>query len=245
MQLAPLVNRMVLIARRLPLLLSLADSLREAHPGLEIRVVDADLSSEDERNRLASIAAEELWFPDLLINNAGLGDYGEFLTSEWEKIRAMLDVNIVVLTHLTHLVVPGMAARGGGALIHVSSLASLLPIPDFAVYAATKAYVSGLSEALRIELRGRGIDVLAVCPGPVHTEFGLVARRGPNGRGMPARECFYVTKERVVAESLRALEKRQARVYPGMRIKIAAGVISAIPLWLMRRLMALRPRRIR
>ena len=89
----------------------------------------------------------------------------------------MIRLNVEALTHLTHALVPGMIRRGGGAVVNVSSLACLLPIPDFAVYAATKAYVTSFSEALRIELRGHGIPVLAVCPGPVHTGFGEVARR--------------------------------------------------------------------
>jgi short-subunit dehydrogenase len=155
----------------------------------------------------------------------------------------MLRVNVEALTHLAHLLAPGMIRHGGGAIMNVSSLASLLPIPDFAVYAATKAYVTGFSEALRIELSGHGVEVLAVCPGPVHTGFGLVARREENLPGIPSRESFYVPKEQVVAESLTALERGKPRVYPGFKIALAAMVLSALPMSLMRAVMSRRPRR--
>jgi short-subunit dehydrogenase len=155
----------------------------------------------------------------------------------------MLRVNVEALTHLAHLLAPGMIRSGGGAIINVSSLASLLPIPDFAVYAATKAYVTSFSEALRIELREHGVDVLAVCPGPVHTEFGIIARRNENSPGMPSREWFYVAREQVVADSLAALDHKRARVYPGLKIAAAAMVLSALPMALLRVVMSRRPRR--
>ena len=128
-------------------------------------------------------------------------------------------------------------------MVNVSSLASLLPIPDFAVYAATKAYVTSFSEALRIELRTHRIPVLAVCPGPVRTEFGQVARRGQAGRKIPGHACFYVPAEQVVAESLMALDRNRARVYPGLKTAAAALVISALPIVLLRLVMGCRPRR--
>jgi short-subunit dehydrogenase len=187
--------------------------------------------------------AQRGWSPDLLINNAGLGDYGEFASAQWGRIEAMLRVNIEALTRLTHLMLPAMIRGGGGAVLNVSSLASLLPIPDFAVYAATKAYVTSFSEALRIELRDHGIRVLAVCPGPVHTGFGEVAQRGGNQPKIPGYECFYVPKEQVVAESLAALDRGRARVYPGLRTAAAALLISAVPIVLRRLAMGLRPRK--
>jgi len=181
--------------------------------------------------------------PDLLSNNAGLGDYGEFATADWARIRAMLATNIEALTHLTHALLPAMMRKGRGAVLNVSSLACLLPIPDFAVYAATKAYVTSFSEALRIELKPYGIPVLAVCPGPVATGFGDVARRHGDQRDMPGHDCFYVSREQVVAESLAALAARRARVYPGLRIALAALVLSALPIAAIRLAMSFRPRR--
>ena len=240
MQLACMTNHLVLVARRAGLLENLAERIRVEYPKTAVSVIAADLSDGMERERVAAILREAGLKTDLLVNNAGLGDYGDFASADWPKLEAMLRVNIEALTHLTHLLLPTMPP--GGAVLNVSSLASLMPIPDFAVYAATKAYVTSFSEALRIELRERGIRVIAVCPGPVHTEFGNVARRDESLPGIPSRECFYVPRGQVVAESLAALAAGRARVYPGLKIAAAAVVISIVPLALMRLIMARRPR---
>ncbi len=243
LQLAPCVRQLVLVARREALLQDLAETIRGHFPMVDVRVFSADLALASERERLVENITSEGVLPDLLVNNAGLGDYGEFVSAEWPKLEAMLRLNVEALTHLTHLLVPSMVRRGSGAVINVSSLASLLPIPDFAVYAATKAYVTSFSEALRLELKSHGIPVLAVCPGPVHTEFGEVARRREGGPEMPGREWFYVPKEQVVSESLAALLENRARVYPAFKTAAAALAISLLPIIAVRLVMGLRPRR--
>lgn len=241
-QIAPRVRNLVLVARREPQLQELADRIRAWHPEVAVAVVTVDLRQADEREKLVDLLHERRLNVDLLVNNAGLGDYGEFASADWDKLQAMLQVNIEALTHLTRLLVPQMILRGG-AIINVSSLASLLPIPDFAVYAATKAYVTSFSEALRIELKEHRIPVVAVCPGPVRTEFGKVSKRSPDSPGMPAKKSFYVPKQQVVAEALAGLDRDSARVYPGVRIAAAALVLSVIPIALMRLAMGFRPRR--
>ncbi len=243
LQLARRAGRLVLVARRVELLENLAGRIRAEFPDSQVTVLVADLADPAARVKLLEKLSAMACVPDLLVNNAGLGDYGEFSSAEWSKLEAMLRVNVEALTHLAHLLVPGMIRQGGGAIVNVSSLASLLPIPDFAVYAATKAYVTSFSEALRIELKDHGIRVLAVCPGPVHTEFGLVARRDEKLPGMPSREWFYVPREQVVAESLVALQHDHARVFPGLKIAAAAVVLSALPVFLLRLALARRPRR--
>jgi hypothetical protein len=234
LQLAPQVKQLVLVARRESLLQDLAARIRADHPQLDVAVMAMDLTLPAACERLATTLAEHGLAPDLLVNNAGMGDYGEFATADWPRIESMLRLNVEALTHLAHALVPAMIRSGGGAIVNVSSLASLMAIPDFAVYAATKAYVTSFSEALRIELREHGIRVLAVCPGPVHTGFGVVAKRGKQGRNMPGREWFYVPKEQVVAEALVALGQNRARVYPGLKIAAAALVLSVLPLVLLR-----------
>ncbi len=146
-QLAPLCRRLVLVARRRSRLLDLARTLRGANPGLDVHVFEADLSNDASVDALVSGLAMQGLVPDLLVNNAGLGDYGDFASAPWDRIEAMLKVNVRALTRLCHSVVPAMKEMGGGSVINVSSLASILPIPDFAVYAATKAYVTSFSEA--------------------------------------------------------------------------------------------------
>lgn len=231
---APLCATLVIVARRKELLDALARELATVSPGTEVLCVDADLADAKERAGLFRMLDAMALVPDLLVNNAGLGDYGSFGSASWEKLDAMLQVNVAALTHLCHGFLPGMLRQGGGAIINVSSLASTLPIPDFAVYAATKAYVSSFSEALRLELREHNIPVLAVCPGPVHTGFGKVATRDENAAVLPSREGFYVAREKVVSDSLRALHADKARVYPGWKIALLAGVISLMPMALVR-----------
>jgi uncharacterized protein len=242
-QLAGRVQRMVLVARRVERLEAVAAELREQFPATAVMVIAADLAVPDARLALVEKAEAAGFAPDLLVNNAGLGDYGEFITAEWGALEAMLDLNVTALSHLSHLVLPQMKRRGAGGILNVSSLASTLPIPDFAVYAATKAYVSSFSEALRIELREHGIRVTSLCPGPVKTEFGEVARREGSSEGMPAHALFYVPKEQVVAEALRGLERGRARVFPGLKIAAAGLAIGALPLVLLRIVMGRRPRR--
>lgn len=242
LQIAPRVGKLVLVARREPLLQQLAERIRARYPQVAVAVFEVDLRDPTGREKLVELLAARGLHPDLLVNNAGLGDYGEFSTADWDKLQAMLQVNIEALTHLTHLLVPEMIRRGG-AIINVSSLASVTPIPDFAVYAATKAYVTSFSEALRIELQEYHIPVVAVCPGPVRTEFGKVSRRSPDSPGIPAKKSFYVAKEQVVAEALTGVERNAARVYPGLKIAAAALVLSALPMVVLRFAMGFRPRR--
>lgn len=242
-QLVERLSRLILVARRGERLEEIARTLRDRFE-VDVHVIVADISQAAERERLYKEVSDKGWAVDILINNAGVGDYGEFHTSEWARNESMLKVNIEALTHLTHLFLPAMIAREGGAFVNVSSLASILPIPDFAVYAATKAYVSSFSEALRLEVRPFGIEVLAVCPGPVKTEFGAVAGRQEGGIGMPSgSDNFYVAKQQVVSESLAALEAGRARVYPGWKIAVAAAGISLLPMAAIRLIMGSRPRR--
>src|SRR5439155_17160600 len=137
----------------------------------------------------------------LLINNAGLGDSGAFATSDPRRNEQMTLVNVVALTFLTRSLLPQMIARKRGAILNVSSSAGFLPIPRFAVYAATKAYVTSFSGALRAELRGTGVNVCTLCPGPVHTEFQEVARR-PGGQRNSGSQLLHVPVEQVVREAL-------------------------------------------
>ncbi|QFU08274.1 putative oxidoreductase [Rhodobacteraceae bacterium THAF1] len=108
---------------------------------------------------------------DVLINNAGLGGSGDFAASDWDRERAMLDVNLLAATRLAKLAMGQMIPRGDGRILNVASLAGYLPGPNMAIYFATKAYLRSLSEALWQEARGRGVTVTALCPGPVDTAF--------------------------------------------------------------------------
>lgn len=212
----------------------LAADLRLLHPEVTIYCISQDLTVEADRMALFKQLEVNGLVPDLLVNNAGMGDYGDFANANWSKLDAMLQVNVTALTHLCHGFLPSMIAQGRGGIINVSSLASVLPIPDFSVYAATKAYVSSFSEALRMELREFGIPVLAVCPGPVHTGFGKVSMRDKDANALPAREGFYTSAEQVVTDSICALQADKARVYPNWKIAVLAAGISILPMAIIR-----------
>ena len=232
-QLAGRVDTMILVARRADRLEQLRDELVGRNPQLKVHVRAADLAEASQVQELADWIERENVAVDLLINNAGVGDRGSFATSKPERVSAMLDVNVVALTMLTRALLPGMRQRRRGAVLNVSSCASFLPMPGFAVYAATKAYVTSFSDALGGELRGSGVSVTALCPGPVHTEFDTVALR-PDEPAQKAPEFTYVSAEEVVRAAIEGLEHDRARVIPGLVMKIAMTVVRVMPMPLMR-----------
>src|SRR5260370_10432942 len=179
-QLANRARTLVLVARREQRLNELRDELRNRNAKLNVHVRVADLSEKSQIDELVRWLENEEIDIDLLINNAGLGDVGPFATSPPQRNDEMLQVNVAALTHVTIKLQPAMISQKRGAILNVSSSAGFLPIPEFNVYAATKAYVTSFSESLRAELRDTGVTVIALCPGPVHTEFGDVAKR-PGG----------------------------------------------------------------
>jgi short-subunit dehydrogenase len=240
-QLAPQVEMLILVSRRESVLVEIAKRLVGEHPHLSVKTFASDLADAASRTVFLENLRQEGVAPDLLVNNAGMGDYGEFRTSDWGKIEEMIRLNMESLTHLSHALLPGLI-RKEGAILNVSSLASVLPIPDFAVYAATKAYVTSFSEGLRLELREEGVKVLAVCPGPVKTGFGARARRSSTSK-LPLQEAFYEAPETVVSQSLNALISGRARVYPGIKVAAAAALIGILPMVAVRAMMSFRPRK--
>lgn len=232
-------NPLFLTARRTDRLEELKARLRQAHPSLKVEVVPADLSDTASTTGLMTELEKRAFFPDILINNAGLGDLGTFETSDPAKIEAMLAVNIVSLTRLTRWAAPAMLARKTGWICNVGSTAGMLPLPTFAVYAATKAYVNSFSEALRVELHGSGVMVQALCPGPVETEFGDVASRTNSKRKFAAPHFIAVDKAEVVRQTLDALARGQGRIIPGLTVRFPMLFIETFPRWILRPLMNL------
>src|ERR1700748_551735 len=174
-QLAGRAGALVLVARRLDRLEELRDELTKKDPNLNVHCRAVDLSQPNEIEELCAWLERDGIAIDFLINNAGLGDRGIFVTGEPERLRQMLGVNVVALTMLTRALLPAMIEKKRGAILNVSSSAGFLPIRKMAVYAASKSYVTSLSDAIRGEVRKQGIAVTALCPGPVDTEFASVA----------------------------------------------------------------------
>jgi short-subunit dehydrogenase len=176
-QLAGRARSMILVARRDEKLIELADRLQREHPKLVVHVRKVDLADLVQLRAFIESLDRDKLEVDLLINNAGLGDSGPFAESDPDRNKEMTIVNVATLTLITRHLLPPMIAKHRGAILNVSSSAGFLPIPLSAVYAATKAYVTSFSEALRAELYGTGVSVCALCPGPVVTEFQQVAKR--------------------------------------------------------------------
>jgi len=232
-QLAGRAGTLILVARRIDRLEELHAALTRQTPNLAVHIRGADLSKTEHIAQLCTWLESEQLAVDLLINNAGLGDRGPFATSKPDRVTDMLQVNVVALTTLTRALLPAMRLRKRGAILNVSSCASFLPMPGFAVYAATKAYVTSFSEALAAELRGSGIVVSALCPGPVHTEFDTVALR-PDEPAQKAPEFTYVPAEEVVRAALAGVERESVVVIPGLVMKIAMLLVRLLPMPVMR-----------
>ncbi len=233
-QLAPLAGTLVLVARRTDRLEALRAELLRVNPDLRVDIRSVDLSVPAEVDALCEYLRDNAPELDFLINNAGFGDSGPFETSDRAKIERMLQVNVMALTSLCHQLVPILRRHRPGAILNVSSVASLLPLPNLAVYAATKAYVSSFSEGLRAELRGTGISVTHLCPGPVDTEFQTVAGRNGEPERKHAPDFVKVPVEEVARVALRAVMRDRARAIPGFWMSLAPFFFALVPLLVLR-----------
>jgi len=160
---------------------------------------------------------------DILVNNAGFATQGRYETIPAQRDHEQIMVNVAAVVDLTHALLPAMLVRGSGTIINVASLGGFQPAPYLAVYGATKAFVISFSQALAAELRGRGVLVLALCPGPVNTAFFdvLGSREAAIGQQLSA--------EAVVAAALGALEHRRSLVVPGWRNRLTATATRLLP----------------
>jgi uncharacterized protein len=210
----------VLVARRADRLAILAREL-----GGDPLAVALDLArpgAEDELAAKVSAAGIEV---DLLVNNAGVGHTGHFQEEPPDRLLAMVDLNVRSVVALTRRFLPAMVERRGGAIVNVVSMSAFQPVPYLATYAATKAFVLSLTEALAVELKGTGVKVQALCPGNIPTEFQQVAgtervafTRTPS---MPAAA--------VAEASLRALERGPVVVLPGTRDRLMLALQRFAP----------------
>ncbi|PZD70878.1 putative oxidoreductase [Acaryochloris thomasi RCC1774] len=215
----------VIVARSKDKLEQLAERLRSQH-SIQAEVIVQDLTTPEAATAVYK-AVETLGWPiDLLINNAGFGDYGVFCDRPRQKQLDMIQLNISALVDLTHQFLPRMIERQSGSMINVASIAAFQPLPYLSVYAATKAFVLSFSEALWEENRKHNISILAVCPGPTESQFFEAAEfpsalAGGSQKATPAEE--------VVKEALQALAEKQSNVVTG---GISNWLISNVPrLW--------------
>lgn len=221
-------QEVVLAARRRDRLQALAVEL-----GPNAHVIEADLSTPGSGSRVVEdVAVRGLWVRTL-INNAGFGLTGAFEELPLARQLETVDLNVRALTELCGAVLPGMRSKGGGAILNVASTAAFQAGPYMAVYYASKAYVLSFTEALHQELKGSGIAVTALCPGPTATEFFEVAG-APDGR----LAKMATDPVAVVRAGLEGLARNKAIVVPGLMNKVGSQSSRLLPRAAMRRIIA-------
>ena len=216
----------VVVARRADRLAALAAEF----PTIEVLV--ADLTTDEgvaEVERL--IEARGV---DLVVNNAGFGTSGPFHTLDPDRLDREIALNVRALTRLSHAALRTMVPRGRGHLLNVSSVASFQPAPLLGVYAATKAYVTSLTESLHEEVRGTGVRVTALCPGLTRTEFISVSN--PSGRSATYPDFMWLDADAVAAAALDDIQRGRALSIPGAIYRVLVAISSVTPRSMARRL---------
>ena len=161
---------LVLVARSGAKLAQLSDEMQRQF-GITARALTADLAAPSAPEQLFAQLGKDGIAIDVLVNNAAYGKFGPFSEMSLEEVTGQIELNIVGLTTLTRLFLPGMIARKSGRILNVASTAGFQPGPLMAVYYASKAYVVSFSEAIANELKGSGVTVTCLCPGPTDTGF--------------------------------------------------------------------------
>lgn len=213
-QLAEKNTNLILVARSQEKLDKLATSLQQQY-GINAEVMVQDLTEPAAGNKVFDLIQQKGLTIDLLINNAGFGDYGAFSDRDLTKQLAMIQLNITALTELTGLFLPVMKARGNGGIINISSIAGFQPLPYMSVYAATKAFVLSFTEALWAENKKSGVRILAVCPGPTESDFFKVADFPDSLANTQSKTMGMTPANDVVAEALKALDQGQSTIVTG------------------------------
>jgi len=216
--------RLVLVARTAPALARVADELH-ALGSPKATSVALDLSENGAVKRLVGTLGGVV--PDVLVNNAGFGTHGAFAETDADATHQLVALNVGALTDLTRALLPGMVARRSGRILNVASTAAFQPGPFMAAYYASKAYVLSLSEALHDELRGTGVTVTCLCPGPTATGFQDRAGIGHVQVGQPSRA---MPDAREVAKAgVEAMQRGQRLVVPGLLNRVGSFLPRLVP----------------
>ncbi|HAP34994.1 MAG TPA: short-chain dehydrogenase [Bacteroidetes bacterium] len=217
---------LVLVARSTDTLKAIAEDFQSKYH-IVAHIVPMNLSSADSPNELFHYLERNNITVDFLVNNAGFGMLGKFNEIELQDELDMIQLNITALTHLTKLFLKGMVARKFGRIMNVASTASFQPGPLMAVYYASKSYVLFLSEALAIELKGTGVTVSALCPGPTNT--GFQSRAQMEKTKLFSDSGLVMNAKKVAAIGYKGMLKGKTVIIPGLANKILAQSIRFSP----------------
>jgi short-subunit dehydrogenase len=218
-------DNLILVARSEGKLNELAENLRK-NQGVSVAVIATDLSEPNAPKALFDEVQAKQIQVDYLVNNAGFGDYGKFVETDWEKEKQMIQLNIIALTELTKLFLPQMIERNYGKIMNVASIASFLPGPLMAIYYATKAYVLHYSEAINNEVAEHKVSVTALCPGPTLSGFQDAANLGESkffqGNKFP-------NSEEVAKYGFNAMHRRKAVAIHGFSNRLMVLMLRFTP----------------
>jgi len=225
-------HRLTLVARRRDKLSELAAELESEHH-VDVKVLVQDLAKPTGPAAVVKAAQAEGEDIGILVNNAGVIDVGAFAAGSTEKIVGLVNLNVRALTELTSLLLPRMVERRFGRVLNVASLAAFQPVPTMAAYAASKAYVLALTEALHEELRGSGVKVTALCPGITETSMAEEIKAGSTTAAKLPKQ-FVSDPVDVAREAYRALMRGQVVLVPGVSNQVTAAWAQVTPRWLTR-----------
>ncbi|MFN5458622.1 MAG: SDR family NAD(P)-dependent oxidoreductase [Bacteroidota bacterium] len=212
----------LIVARDEQKLLSIKNSIEEQFKN-NVHIVATDLSKSKGINAIQDAVIGNNWIVSDLVNNAGFGEYGQFIDRSMEKYNEMINLNISSLTALSYFYGKEMVKRGKGRILNVASMAGLQPDPNFAVYGATKAYVISLTEAIHQEFENTGVTVTVLSPGPTETNF---MERADMKNAKLFSKGVMSAKE-VALEGYRGMMKGNLHVIPGFKNKLL-GFLSGI-----------------
>jgi hypothetical protein len=228
---------LVLVARSADKLDAMAASLTAEH-GVQVRACPMDLALPGSADKLCKALRRQKLSVDILVNNAGVLEHGAFIDTAPVDHQRMIQLNVAGFTDMLAHFLPPMLERGRGRVLNVASASAFMPIPSLATYAATKAYVLSLSEALMEELRDTGVSITALCPGFTHTAMVAKAQaQSGKLRNMP--ELLIGDVEQVALQGFHACIKGEPIVVPGTVNQVAALVSRATPKWLVRQVSGL------
>ena len=225
---------LILVARSEDKLKALQDELTRQY-NIQAVVMSYDLTEKEAPTQLFEQVQQQNLTVDVLVNNAGYGDYAEFVNSDWEKVQGMILLNVLALTHMTRLFLPAMVARGSGKVLNVSSTAAFQPGPMMAVYFATKAYTLSFSEAIAAETEDKGVGVTVLCPGPTQSEFIGRANMDRMALANNLTEDAIPTSAEVAEFGYRALQKGEVVAVHGLANKLTAFSTRLVPRGLLRK----------
>lgn len=238
-QLASYGAHLVLAARRRGAMEELAESLGRSH-GVSVDIIEVDLATDDGPADLIRSVDADLGglheTIDVLVNNAGVGIYGDGIDHRWEDEARMLRLNILCLAQLTKHFGAKMKARGDGRIMQVASTAAFQPCPGYAAYGATKAFVLHHAEALAEELRDSGVGITVLCPGSTNTEFFQVSGNQRN----QLQQSTSLEADEVARLGVNALRKGKRVIVTGLSNKVTSTTVRFLP----RRLQAILARKV-